>query len=206
MHLAVLAASGATGRHLALQALDRGHTVTAVARDLSRLNLPESDRLYRVSADVQDPSSLAWALAGTEVVVSGLGSTQGSTGGVLTAGARAVVDAATPRIVWLGAYGTGASAQAAGALTRAVLALALHGEIPDKVAADTLVLDAEGTVFHAGPLTNGPLATTRRTLPLAAAPRRLFPHRVSRATVAAAMLDEAETGNHAGQVLVPLAD
>ncbi|MEC3998708.1 hypothetical protein VSR01_36565 [Actinacidiphila sp. DG2A-62] len=36
------------------------------------------------------------------------------------------------------------------------------------------------------------------------APRRAFPARVSRATVAAAVLDEAETRAHAGATLVPV--
>lgn len=40
MHLTILAASGATGLELTRQALDRGHTVTAIARDPERIMLP----------------------------------------------------------------------------------------------------------------------------------------------------------------------
>jgi hypothetical protein len=65
------------------------------------------------------------------------------------------------------------------------------------------VLRAGGTVFHAGPLTNGPLSPDRRTVGLDAYPRRLFPASVSRATVAAAMLDEAEAPRYAGTIAVP---
>jgi hypothetical protein len=39
---------------------------------------------------------------------------------------------------------------------------------------------------------------------LDAYPRRLFPASVSRATVAAAMLDEAESPRYAGAIAIPL--
>jgi uncharacterized protein YbjT (DUF2867 family) len=204
VHITVLAASGATGHQLALQALEHGHTVTAVARDLTRLSLPESALLQRVTADVHNPESIARALDGTDVVLSGLGARKGDAPGILTAGAEAVLAAGPPRIIWLGAVGTGSSAAAAGPVTRQILKLVLGEAITDKVAADASVLAAQGTVFHAGPLTNGPLSPTRRTLTLTDLPRQVFPRGVSRATVAAAMLEEAETGLHPGQTLVPL--
>ena len=102
-----------------------------------------------------------------------------------------MVGAQPHRVIWLGAFGTGPSAGAAGAVTRTVLKM-LGDELADKIAADAAVLAAGGTVFHAGPLSNGPVSATRRTVGLAEVPRRIFPRRVSRATVAAAMLDEAE--------------
>jgi hypothetical protein len=61
-----------------------------------------------------------------------------------------------------------------------------------------------GTVFHAGLLSNAPRSEGRQTVALGAAPRRLFPARVSRATVAAAMLDEAESPRFVGSIAVPL--
>jgi uncharacterized protein len=203
MELTILAASGATGLELTRQALARGHTVTAVARTPARITVPDSPLLTRVAADVRDPASIAAALHGSRVVLSGLGIVGGETG-VLTAGARAAVAARPERIIWLGAFGTGASARVAGATTRTLLKLVLGKEIPDKVAADTLVLEAGGTVFHAGPLSTGPLSADRRTLALSDAPKSLLPARVSRATVAAAMLAEAETRAHPGGVALPL--
>ncbi|MBB2943432.1 hypothetical protein FB565_003145 [Actinoplanes lutulentus] len=203
MELTILAASGATGLELTRQALARGHTVTAVARNPDRLTLADSPRLLRVAADVRVPHSIAAALAGQKVVLSGLGNARGAKPGALTAGARAVVAAAPQRVIWLGAFGTGPSAAAAGAATRTLLKL-MGAELGDKVAADAAVLAAGGTVFHAGPLSNGPLSSTRRTVGLAEAPRRFFPARVSRATVAAAMLDEAEDAAFPGMIALPL--
>ena len=77
-------------------------------------------------------------------------------------------------------------------------------EYLDKVAADTAILDAGGTVFHAGPLSNGPVSDTRRPVSLTQVPRRLFPAGISRSTVAAAILDEAENPAFPGGTAVPL--
>jgi NAD(P)-dependent dehydrogenase (short-subunit alcohol dehydrogenase family) len=118
VELTVLAASGGTGRELTRQALERGHTVTAIARTPERIGLPDSARLIRV-------------------------------------------------------------------------------------AADAAVLAAGGTVFHAGPLNDGPLSPGRRTVGLDDCPPRLFPAGASRVTVAAAMLDEAESPRYAGLVSGP---
>src|SRR5580700_1396727 len=152
MQLTILAASGGTGRELARQALERGHTVTAIARTPGRIDVPDSASLTRVAADVRDPDSMKAALRDSEVVLSGLGVADGDPPGTLTAGARAVTESQPQRIVWL------------------------------------------------GPLGNGPLSAGRRTVGLDAYPRRIFPAGVSRATVAAAMLDEAESPRYQGAI------
>ncbi|WP_406430713.1 SDR family oxidoreductase [Streptomyces sp. NBC_00631] len=203
MHVTVLAASGAVGLALTRQALERGHTVTAVARTPARITVPDSPRLTRVAADAHDPASIAEALRDSEVVLSGLGVAKGDKPGALTAGSRAVLDAHPGGIVWLGAYGTGPSAQAAGIATRTLLK-ALGAELTDKVTADAAVLAAQGTVFHSGPFTNGPASATRRTVGLNETPKRFFPARISRETVAAAMLDEAQNPRFPGRIAVPL--
>lgn len=208
MNLTILAASGATGLELTKQALARGHNVTAIARNPQKIIVPKSPaNLTCLQADVRDSQAIANALAGSSsssIVLSGLGIVEGDKPGVLTAGARAVVEAHPTRIIWLGAFGTGQSAKAAGLLTRTLLQMFMKAELEDKITADTLVLNAGGTVFHAGPLSNKPLSTKWRTVTLDAAPSRIFPARVSRATVAAAMLDEAEKQLHAGQTVIPL--
>lgn len=203
MQLTILAASGATGRELTRQALERGHTVTAIARTPGRITVPDSAHLTRIAADVQDPDSIKAALAGSQIVLSGLGVAEGDPPGALTAGARAVTEAHPSRIIWLGAIGTGPSAQAGGLLVRSMFR-AMPAKLGNKVTADAMVLRAGGTVFHAGPLTNGSLSPVRRTVGLDTHPRRLFPAKVSRATVAAAMLDEAESPRYAGTIAIPL--
>jgi uncharacterized protein YbjT (DUF2867 family) len=197
MHLTILAASGRTGLALTRQALERGHTVTAIARDPRRITL-EHPNLRKVAGDVSDPASIA--VDPDTVVLSGLGTDRA---GVLLDGAKAVLATGPRRIIWLGAYGTGASADAAGE-GAAVLWKVMGDRIPDKIAADDAVLAAGGTVFHAGVLSDEP-RSAGRTVGLDAAPPFDLTAKVSRETVAAAMLDEAENPRFPGAVALPLA-
>ncbi|MFJ3775490.1 NAD(P)-dependent oxidoreductase [Streptomyces sp. NPDC090075] len=204
MTLTVLGASGGVGTELTRQALDRGEEVVAICRHPDRIALPNSPRLTRVAADVLDTEAIARALDGRDTVLSALGTGDGEKPGVLTAGARAIVAAAPARVVSVGALGTGRSAKAAGWLTRTLLGVFLRAELDDKVGADETILTAGGTVLHVGPMSDGPVSATWRSVSLDGVPRRIFPAGVSRATVAAAMLDAADTGPH-GRILVPLA-
>lgn len=86
-----------------------------------------------------------------------------------------------------------------------MLAEALGDRLADKVEADNTVLAAGGTVFHAGMLADGPESPRRRTVGLEAAPPFDLGAKVSRETVAAAMLDEAEVRDYPGSVALPLA-
>lgn len=202
MNLTVLAASGQTGIALTRQALRRGHTVTAIARDPERIALPDSPNLRKVAGDVHDAASIAAVVDGDSVVLSALGTDRP---GTLLAGARAVVAAGPRRVIWLGAYGTGESAAVAGE-GAGMLAKVLGDRLPDKVEADNTVLAAGGTVFHAGMLADGPESPRRRTVGLEAGPSFDLGAKVSRETVAAAMLDEAEVPVHPGAVALPLAE
>ncbi|WP_410590188.1 NAD(P)-dependent oxidoreductase [Amycolatopsis sp. lyj-23] len=197
MNLTVLAASGRTGLALTREALRRRHTVTAIARDPARIDVPDSALLRKVAGDVEDPASLD--VAGS-IVLSGLGTDRA---GVLLAGAKAVVAAGPQRIIWLGAYGTGESAAVAGEAA-GMLAKLLGERLGDKVEADGTILAAGGTVFHAGLLADGPESPTRRTVGVEEGPPLDSDAVVSRATVAAAMLDEAETPRFAGKIALPL--
>ncbi|TRO57448.1 NAD(P)-dependent oxidoreductase [Streptomyces sp. IB201691-2A2] len=203
MNLTVLAASGRTGMALTRLALWRGHTVTAIARDPERIALPDSPNLRKVAGDVNDAAGIGAVVDEGSVVLSGLGTDRAGTL-LAGAGARAVVAAGPRRVIWLGAYGTGRSAGVAGE-GAGVLAAVLGERLADKVEADDTVLAAGGTVFHAGMLVDGPVSPGRRTVGLAAAPVFDLGAQVSRETVAAAMLDEAETPAFPGVVALPLA-
>jgi uncharacterized protein YbjT (DUF2867 family) len=204
MRIAVLAASGGTGHQLATQALDRGHSVLALARDPGQVNLPRSADLTVVAADVL-LGTTAGLLTDVDAVVSGIGIRKGDPAGTLVAGARVLAAAAPARLVWLGALGAGASGSKAGLLYQLMMALFVGSERAEKEQADDVALLAGATVFHAGPLTDGPVSPTRRTVALAEFKRpALMPARVTRATVAAAMLDEAEKSQHPGEIVIPL--
>ncbi|MEV4373529.1 NAD(P)-binding oxidoreductase [Nonomuraea sp. NPDC049637] len=93
--LAVVAATGRTGRLVVEHALAAGHTVTAVARRPDGLGL-DHPRLVRRAADVTDPASLRAALTGHDTVISALGSSGRGPTTVYSQGTAAIVAALPP--------------------------------------------------------------------------------------------------------------
>jgi putative NADH-flavin reductase len=74
MKIAVFGATGRTGHLLVRQALDKGHEITAVVRNASRMEI-QDERLRVVEADIFDPEAIAPAIAECDAVVSSLGGT-----------------------------------------------------------------------------------------------------------------------------------
>src|SRR5438093_4360044 len=68
----IVGATGGTGRQLVEQALERGHIVTALARDPAALRV-EHPRLTVVRGDVLDYLSVEVAVRGQDAVLSALG-------------------------------------------------------------------------------------------------------------------------------------
>ena len=72
MRLLVIGSTGGTGRELVAQALERGHIVTALARNPSKLQI-RHDNLRVVRGDVLDAAVVNDAVAGQDAVLSALG-------------------------------------------------------------------------------------------------------------------------------------
>lgn len=72
MKLLVLGANGQTGRQVVERALEAGHTVTAFARDPSKMKLSD-DRLRVVNGDARYISDLNAALKGQDAVINTIG-------------------------------------------------------------------------------------------------------------------------------------
>jgi putative NADH-flavin reductase len=73
MNIAVLGATGRTGRLLVAELVQRGHSVSALVRNPDRL--PEAAGVRVVVGDSRDPAAVAAVLEGADVVVSALGPT-----------------------------------------------------------------------------------------------------------------------------------
>jgi putative NADH-flavin reductase len=72
MKIALFGATGTIGQRILKEALDRGHEVTALLRDLSKLNV-QSDRFHKVVADASDADQVANAVRGHDIVISSIG-------------------------------------------------------------------------------------------------------------------------------------
>lgn len=68
LRILVYGASGKVGSQAVNEALNRGHIVTAVSREPSRITL-DHDNLTAVKGDVLDPQSVASLVAGNDVVI-----------------------------------------------------------------------------------------------------------------------------------------
>jgi putative NADH-flavin reductase len=92
MKLTVFGATGGIGREIVRQALDAGHEVTAVVRDPARLTVT-GERLEVFQDDLGDPEAVRPAVAGREVVLSGLGARSRKDAGVAARLTRTVLGA-----------------------------------------------------------------------------------------------------------------
>ncbi len=164
MHLAVFGGTGHTGRYLVEQALQQGHTVTALARDPSRLTVHE--RLRPVSGDVRDTEIVNQVIAGSNAVLSALGQRRwGST--VCTDGMRTVLPAMNAqgvrRLVAISGYGVADSRHRNLYVT--IARVAIRSLMRDKEGMETLIRASETawTIVRPAILTDGPRTGRYRT-------------------------------------------
>ena len=92
MKLVIFGATGTIGREVVQQALEQGHTVTAFARNLAKLDIQHPE-LHFAPGDVMDSRAVEQAIQGQDAVVCVLGSGQKLTGTVRSAGTQRIVQA-----------------------------------------------------------------------------------------------------------------
>jgi len=108
MKIALFGASGTIGQRILDEALRRGHTVTALVRDPSRLT--GRGGLQVRAGNVLDPNSVASAVAGHDAVVSAFGPGAGQDPQTVVQAARALIAglkaAGVKRLVVVGGAGS----------------------------------------------------------------------------------------------------
>jgi uncharacterized protein len=201
MRIAVLGATGKVGHLIAEQAVERGHEVVALVRRPEAYTPPGKGAVEVRKADVAKPGSFP-DLGDVDVVISALGISKGDGPGTLIAGAKLLAGLPV-RALSLGALGSGVSTGAGGGMYQAIMKMVVGKELREKADADKIALGGGVTVFHAPDLQVGGISATRRNIPLDSYPKPFWPPRVSRATAAALMLDEAEQPTCDAKILVP---
>ncbi len=108
MKILLIGASGTIGQRILAEALSRGHTVTTVTRDPSKV--PAQDRVKAVKGDVLDAKSLASVANGHDAVVSAFGPSGGQDASKTVDAARAQIaglkDAGVKRLIVVGGAGS----------------------------------------------------------------------------------------------------
>ena len=109
MKIAIFGASGWIGGAVAREALDRGHTVSAIVRDPARLQLNHKG-LSAVTGDVTDSASISSVVAGVNAVAAAIGGRREGHHEVVSAAVRALLTglaaAGVKRLVWVGGAGS----------------------------------------------------------------------------------------------------
>jgi putative NADH-flavin reductase len=72
MKLAIFGGTGKTGVHVVRKALDAGHDVSALVRDIGKMMI-QHERLIVVQGDAMDADAVEKTIAGSEAVLSALG-------------------------------------------------------------------------------------------------------------------------------------
>lgn len=92
MNLTVFGATGKTGQHIVVQALERGHQVTAHTRSPEKLDL-DDENLQIVEGDIREADSVQDAVEGADAVISALGPTENKPVFAISEGTELILDA-----------------------------------------------------------------------------------------------------------------
>jgi uncharacterized protein YbjT (DUF2867 family) len=209
VNLVVLGATGATGRLLVDQAIARGHEVVAYVRRPDAL--PGRPALRVVGGQLTDEPALRTALAGADAVLCAIGPKRVTElfGADLMQRTLPVVTAAMSaagvrRLVLLSAFGAGSTISAASPMARGVFGTAMRSVYRDKEVAESRLATSglDVTTVYPVVLTNGPSNDSDVVRDAATVARISGLPKVSRATVAKAMLDAVEDAGSAGRRLI----
>lgn len=201
MRIVVFGAGGRTGRLIVEQGLARGHEMVAAIRDPAGAALPPQNGLRVVAADVLDAASVDSAIVGADAVISAVGSGGHTPVRTYSEGGANIVTAmrrhGIVRIVAITSLGAGddstrfpnpAPARPSDERMRAVRT--------DMTAFEQALArtDLEWTVVRPAGLVDGPFDPSPIVMRRGEVPAH---SRISRASVARLVLDEAESGRHA---------
>jgi uncharacterized protein YbjT (DUF2867 family) len=207
MKMLVVGASGGTGALAARLALDRGHAVTAFARHPEALVL-DHPQLTRFTGDFHDRASVEAAVAGHEAVIVTAAAGQlrayKQNPNYFSQGTGHVIDAmkaqGVRRLVILSAFGVGESRGLASFLMeKLVISLVLRRPFEDHERQEQMVKASglEWVIARPTRLTGGPA----RGRYVKTATLEKVPLSISRADVAAFLVEAAETESWVGKAV-----
>jgi uncharacterized protein len=104
MKIALIGATGYTGSRILAEALSRGHEVTALVRDTTKIT--PAPRLEAKAADVTQTAALAALIAGHDVVISAFSPGKDSSGLGAASIVEAVKSAKVARLLVVGGAGS----------------------------------------------------------------------------------------------------
>jgi putative NADH-flavin reductase len=165
MKLVIFGATGATGKELVTQGLQRGHEITAYVRNPEKLTISDPG-LQVVAGSVDDLESVSAAMKGHDGALSALGHAKSVKGlrspDIISRSMRVIVPAmerqGVNRLIFLSALGVGESHKDLALPLRMMTRLLLGKVYADKQSAEELLRRShlEWTLVYPTTLTNGP--------------------------------------------------
>ncbi len=215
LKILVYGATGKIGRHVVDEALNRGHLVTAVSRDPSRITQIH-DNLSAVQGDILDPESIASLVVDQDVVIVSVrgivGKSRDPNDAIQRIAAEKVVNVLrdigddAPRLIHVG--GSGSLEVEPGVLyADKILKVFLPKNLKMEIAGQVLALEYLRTVSDVGwsyatpakNFTNGKRTGTFRIGGNQLLEDSRGKSRISRADFAVALIDESENAEHVRQ-------
>lgn len=194
MKLVILGGSGKTGQELIKLAVERGHLVTAIVRDVSKITTAKG--LHVVKADVTKAEELVPYFKGQDAVLSTLGNNNASLR-LIELSTKAIVDAMdtsqVKRVVIESAYGASETATLS-KLVRYINDKKLGSMLVDKKKGEAILKqsDLDWTLVYPVRLTDATTKGGAREVP--ATEKIGVSYKISRTDTADYMLDVAENG------------
>ncbi len=197
MKITLLGATGKTGQLLVNDAIAAGHEVTALVRTKDKLSARKG--LTIIEGSAVNPSHVAKASNGTDVIVSTLGSTKA---GLMVPAVKAVIEASKTtgvnRFVLMSSVLTRADQQ--GTMMKLISSM-MKAMVNDKIESEELLRSSglDWTIVYAATL-NG---SDRHTVRVISAVEKLgMKHKISRASVAKFIVDEIAQGKYSKKEVV----
>jgi putative NADH-flavin reductase len=166
--LLILGATGKTGRQIVTQALEKGHEVTALARDSKKVDI-QHPRLRIVEGDVRNSQAVGAAMAGQQAVISAIGRGLSFKSENLIAESVPGIIAAMrttgiTRLIFTSALGVGDTYRISPLLPKIFFSTLLRGIYADKLIGDQMIRNSglDWTIVQPAVLTDGPLTTNYR--------------------------------------------
>lgn len=205
MQLAVIGATGGTGLQVVEQALEWGHFVTAFVRDPAKLKLKHIN-LTVLTGNVLEPHTLLPAVRRQDAVICALGSRPGKTDHAVSEGTKNLIAAmhetGVRRLLLVSSLGVGESFADASLSSKLFIKTVLSGPIAEKEMQEEAVRNSglDWLIVRPTRLNNDSPTGSYKVgehlkFSLFAMPQ------ISRADVAAFLLDQLDSSHYVGQAL-----
>lgn len=204
MKIAVIGASRGIGRKVVEYALERGHTVRAVARSADKMEIG-ADGFEAMAGDATDPDLLARAVAGVDAVILCIGVPRDlrvlKPTTLFSTAAQALIpameDAGVRRLLAVTGFGAGDSYAKLSTPEKITFNLLLGRAYADKAIEEDLIRDSglDWTIARPGILTDAPMSGKYNVL---VEPETWRQGIIGRADVAHFLVHAAEDGTHIG--------